>query len=47
MCVHIAQKCAWDILNIALVTPFYTEVYEKVGIHQHDFEAKIKQESWE
>jgi HD-like signal output (HDOD) protein len=47
MCIHIAQKCAWDISNIALVTPFYPEVYEKVGINQQEFEAKIKQENWD
>jgi HD-like signal output (HDOD) protein len=45
-CVHIAQRYAWDIMNEPEFTPFFPEVFERVGINQQEFEEKINNETW-
>lgn len=43
LCVHIAQKYAWEIMNEPIITPFYPETFTVLKIEQYDFEKRLKE----
>lgn len=44
--VHIAQKYAWDILRYPQLTEFYPEIFEEMGLDQHEFEDDLRDMAW-
>jgi len=45
-CVHIAQHYAWMIMKEPIVTGFFPQVFDKIGITNEKFDEKINEESW-
>lgn len=41
MGVHIAEKYAWDMMNVPLSTKFFSEAFSKLGLEQSEFEEKL------
>lgn len=44
--VHIAQKYAWDMMEISQMTGFHSEAFERIGLKQSEFEEKLNMVTW-
>jgi HD-like signal output (HDOD) protein len=43
LCVHLAEKYAWEVVNEPSITPFYPETFTSLKIEQCEFERKLKE----
>jgi HD-like signal output (HDOD) protein len=46
-CVHIAQKCAWDIMKENQDTDFYPEAFSMIGLDRVLFEYNLMNVDWD
>jgi HD-like signal output (HDOD) protein len=44
--VHLAQHFAWHKMDIQIVSEFYPEVYESLGIPAEEFEKSVMANNW-